>query len=197
MKILYTVILAGIMILGTSSDLPNTCDPQSEFNRLQVESADPVRDFELNIDFELSRFEGRSLRPFVAVWVENEKSESVRTLALWYNNNRWLPDLKRWYAKHFEKAQKPDFTDAVTGATRSAGKYTLKWDLKDDNGNPVEAGKYTVHIEAARERGTYQLISREIELNEEPKRIDLEGGIEIAMAVIEYVKVNPEITSSK
>lgn len=197
MKILYTVILAGIMILGTSSDLPNTCDPQSEFNRLQVESADPVRDFELNIDFELSRFEGRSLRPFVAVWVENEKSESVRTLALWYNNNRWLPDLKRWYAKHFEKAQKPDFTDAVTGATRSAGKYTLKWDLKDDNGIPVEAGKYTVHIEAARERGTYQLISREIELNEEPKRIDLEGGIEIAMAVIEYVKVNPEITSSK
>ena len=197
MKILYTVFLATILVLGTSSDILNSSGPESESGRLQTITADPVRDFELNIDFELSRFEGRSLRPFVAVWVENEKSESVRTLALWYNNNRWLPDLKRWYAKHFEKAQKPDFTDAVTGATRSAGKYTLKWDLKDDNGNPVEAGKYTVHIEAARERGTYQLISRELELNEEPKRIDLEGGIEIAMAVIEYVKVNPEITSSK
>lgn len=87
--------------------------------------ADPVGDFELNIELELSRFEGRSLRPFVAVWVENEKSEPVRTLAVWYNNNRWLPDLKRWYAKHFEKARKTDFVDAVTGATRSAGKYTL------------------------------------------------------------------------
>jgi len=197
MKILYTLILGGILIHGTSSDILNACDPQIEFSRMQIDTADPVRDFELNIEFELSRFEGRSPRPFVAIWVENEKSESIRTLALWYNNNRWLPDLKRWYAKHFEKVQKLDFTDAVTGATHSAGKYNLKWDLKDDNGNPVEAGKYTVHIEAARERGTYQLISREIELNEDPKRIDLEGGIEIASAVIEYIKVNPEITSSR
>ncbi len=197
MKILYTIILAGILVPGTSSDILNTCDTQSEFSGLQTGFADPVRDFELNIEFELSRFEGRSPRPFVAVWVENEKSESIRTLALWYNNNRWLPDLKRWYAKHFEKTQKQDFVDAVTGATRSAGKYTLLWDLKDDNGTPVEAGKYTVHIEAAREHGTYQLISREIELNDEPKRIDLEGGIEIASAVIEYVKANSEITSSR
>lgn len=197
MKIPYTVILAAILVLGTSSDILNTSGPESEFSRLQTDNAGPVGDFELYIELELSRFEGRSPRPFVAVWVENEKSEPVRTLAVWYNNNRWLPDLKRWYAKHFEKVQKPDFVDAVTGATRSAGKYTIKWDLKDDNGNPVEAGKYTVHIEAARERGTYQLISREIELNEDPKRIDLEGGVEIASAAIAYVKVNTEITSSR
>lgn len=196
MKILYSVILTGIMILGTSSDIINTSSPQSEFRRLQTDSADPVGDFELNIEFELSSFEGRSLRPFVAVWVENEKSESVRTLAVWYNNNRWLPDLKRWYAKHFEKVRKPDFVDAVTGATRSAGKYTLKWDLNDDNGNPVGAGKYTIHIEAARERGTYQLISREIELNDEPKTIDLEGGIEISSAALNYTRVNNSLTSN-
>ncbi len=195
MKILYTVILAAILILGTSSDILNTCEPQSEFSGLQIESADPVRDFELNIELELARFEGRSPRPFVAIWVENERSEPVRTLALWYNNNRWLPDLKRWYAKHFEKAQKQDFVDAVTGATRSAGKYNLNWDMKDDNGNPVEAGKYTVHIEAARERGTYQLISREIELNDEPKNIDLQGGIEISSAALIYTRVNNSLTS--
>lgn len=197
MKILYSIFLAGILLLGTSSDILNTSHLQVGFSGMQTDKANPVRDFELNIEFELSRFEGRSLRPFVAVWVENEKSETVRTLALWYNNNRWLPDLKRWYAKHFEKVQKPEFTDAVTGATRSAGKYSLKWDLCDDSGNTVEPGKYTVHIEAVRERGTYQLISREIELNEDPKRIDLGGGIEIASAAIEYVKVNREITSSK
>jgi len=175
----------------------NTRDTRTELSRSQIESTNPVRDFELNIELELSRFEGRSLRPFVAVWVENEKSEPVRTLALWYNNNRWLPDLKRWYAKHFEKLQKPVFTDAVSGATRSAGKYTIKWDMKDDSGNTVEPGKYTVYIEAVRERGTYQLINREIELNEDPKRIELEGGIEIASAFIEYVKLSPEITSSR
>lgn len=143
----------------------------------------------------MSRFGGRSLRPFVAVWVENEKSESIRTLALWYNNNRWLPDLKRWYAKHFELVQKPDFVDAVTGATRSAGKYTLKWDLIDDGGNAVVPGKYTVYIEAARERGTYQLISREIELNNEPKDIALEGGVEISSAALNYSRVNNSLTS--
>lgn len=197
MKILDIIILSGILVLGTSSDILNTRDTQSDFSRLQTGFADPVRNFEINIEFELARFEGRSARPFVAVWVENQKSESIRTLAVWYNNNRWLPDLKRWYAKHFEKTRKPDFVDAVTGATRSAGKYTIKWNLADDRGNTVEPGKYTVYIEAVRERGTYQLISREIELNEDPKRIDLEGGIEIASAVIEYVRLNPEITSSK
>jgi len=185
MKILYSIILAAILLPGTSYGMLNTRDTRTELSRSQIESTNPVRDFELNIELELSRFEGRSLRPFVAVWVENEKSEPVRTLALWYNNNRWLPDLKRWYAKHFEKLQKPVFTDAVSGATRSAGKYTIKWDMKDDSGNTV------------RERGTYQLINREIELNEDPKRIELEGGIEIASAFIEYVKLSPEITSSR
>ncbi|HPB13254.1 MAG TPA: DUF2271 domain-containing protein [Bacteroidales bacterium] len=197
MKILYSIILAAILLPGTSYGMLNTRDTRTELSRSQIESTNPVLDFELNIELELSRFEGRSLRPFVAVWVENEKSESVRTLALWYNNNRWLPDLKRWYAKHFEKLQKPVFTDAVSGATRSAGKYTIKWDMKDDSGNTVEPGKYTVYIEAVRERGTYQLINREIELNEDPKRIELEGGIEIASAFIEYVKLSPEITSSR
>jgi hypothetical protein len=197
MKILYSIILAAILVLGTSSGMLNTRDTRTELSRSQIESTNPVRDFELNIELELSRFGGRSLRPFVAVWVENDKSEPVRTLALWYNNNRWLPDLKRWYAKHFEKLQKPVFTDAVSGATRSAGKYTIKWDMKDDSGNTVEPGKYTVYIEAVRERGTYQLINREIELNEDPKRIELEGGIEIASAFIEYVKLSPEITSSR
>ncbi len=197
MKILYSIILAAILLPGTSYGMLNTRETRTELSRSQIESTNPVLDFELNIELELSRFEGRSLRPFVAVWVENEKSESVRTLALWYNNNRWLPDLKRWYAKHFEKLQKPVFTDAVSGATRSAGKYTIKWDMKDDSGNTVEPGKYTVYIEAVRERGTYQLINREIELNEDPKRIELEGGIEIASAFIEYVKLSPEITSSR
>jgi thiamine biosynthesis lipoprotein len=147
-------------------------------------------DHVLNIEFELTRFPGRSLRPYVAVWVENEKSEPVRTLALWFNNYRWLPDLRRWYAKHYEKAQQYDFMQSITSATRSAGKYTLNWDLKDNNGKPVKSGKYTVCIEASREHGTYQLISKEIELNKKPQRIDIEGGTEISSATLDYTRVN-------
>lgn len=151
---------------------------------------EPASDYELNIEFELTRFPGRSLRPYVAVWVENEESEPVRTLALWFNNNRWLPDLRRWYSKHYEKAQQYDFMQSVTSATRSAGKYTLNWDLKDNNGKPVKSGKYTVCIEVSREHGTYQLISKEIELNKKLQRIDMEGGIEISSAVLDYTRVN-------
>jgi hypothetical protein len=44
----------------------------------------------------------------------------------------------------------------VATATRPAGKYTLKWDGKDNAGKPVKPGKYTVILEAAREHGTYQ-----------------------------------------
>lgn len=147
-------------------------------------------DYELNIEIELSRFEGMSLRPYVAVWIENENSEPVRTLALWYNNNRWLPDLRRWYTKNYSRTQDYGFMQTVTSATRSAGRYSLKWDMRDDNTKPVGPGKYTVFIEACRERGTYQLMNSELDLKKNPLRIDLGGGIEVSSAVIEYRKVD-------
>ncbi len=152
--------------------------------------SEKLTDFELKIEIELARFEGRSLRPYVAVWVEDENSVPVRTLALWFNNYRWLPDLRRWYAKHYEKSQQFDFMQSVTSATRSAGKYSLYWDLTDDNNRTVKPGKYTVHIEASRERGTYQLMSKEIELNNKAKRLDITGGVEVTSAALDYSKVN-------
>lgn len=151
---------------------------------------DADAEYELNIELELSRFEGRSLRPYVAVWVEDENSETVRTLALWYNNNRWLPDLRRWYTKNFSRTQDFGFMQTVTSATRSAGKYSLKWDLRDDNGKAVKRGKYTVYIEACRERGTYQLMNSELDLRKNPMRIDMGGGVEVSSAVIEYKKAD-------
>ncbi len=146
-------------------------------------------DFELHIEFELSLFQGRSRRPYVAVWVENEQSEPVRTLALWFNDNRWLPDLKRWYAKNYKYTQQYDFMQSITSATRSAGKYILNWDLMDDNGSTVKPGKYTVYIEATREHGTYQLTKKDIDLDKYPQRIDMGGGIEVSSAIINYHKV--------
>jgi len=147
-------------------------------------------DFELAINIELARFEGRSHRPFVAVWVENKKKESVRNISLWFNKPRWLPDLKHWYSKNYSN-QKPGQMESISSATRSAGKYTLKWDGKDDEGNPVKSGKYTIYIEAAREHGTYQLIKHEIDWNGKPQQIDLEGGVEITSASLDYHQITP------
>src|SRR5262249_44326721 len=110
------------------------------------------------------------------------KTAFRRTLALWYQKPRWLPELKAWSRAHRLRAMAgtTDLTGSVSSATRPAGKYTLKWDGKDNQGKLVKPGKYTVFIEAAREHGTYQLMRQEIDFNGEPKQFNLTGNVEIA-----------------
>jgi thiamine biosynthesis lipoprotein ApbE len=157
-------------------------DNESETNELAA-------DFEVDIEFALTRFQGRSPRPYISIWVENEKMENVRTLALWFNNYRWLPDLRRWYSKNYELTQQYDFMQSVTSATRPSGNYTIKWDGLDTQGKPQKSGKFTIYIEAAREHGTYQLIKKELELNRKFQQFEIPGGVEISSAVINYHKV--------
>ncbi|WP_080056112.1 DUF2271 domain-containing protein [Spirosoma aerolatum] len=135
---------------------------------------------ELQITLELARFEGRSHRPFVAIWVEDESGKPVRQLALWYNKPRWLHDLREWYSLQTDKAT------SVTSATRSPGEYTLVWDGKDDDGQYVKQGKYTILIEAAREHGSYQLIRQTMDFNGKVKQQPLTGNVEITAAALDY-----------
>lgn len=146
---------------------------------------------ELTINLELSKFEGRFRRPFVAIWIENSNKETVRTLALWFNKPKWLPDLKSWYSKNYASynTSQSDIT-TISSATRPPGEYALKWDMKDDKGNVVPPGKYTVYIEAAREHGTYQLIKQEIDCRNKSQIIKLKGNVEIMAASLEYKKNN-------
>lgn len=147
------------------------------------------KSYELNISFELARFEGRFRRPFVAVWVEDSKKNTVKTLALWYNKPRWLPDLKEWYRKNNGKYS-PETKDIATisSATRPPGSYILKWDGKDEEGKIVEADTYTIYIEAAREHGTYQLIKQEVVCKGKPQEWVLKGNEEVTAATISYKK---------
>ncbi len=143
----------------------------------------------LTINLELNTFEGRFRRPFVAVWIENNKKETVRTVALWFNKHKWLPDLKSWYHKNYSMYNTANMSmSSISSATRPPGAYALKWDMKDDKGNPVPPGKYTVYIEAAREHGTYQIIKQEIECKNKSQVITLKGNVEIAAASLEYTK---------
>ena len=135
---------------------------------------------ELLIDIELPRFEGRSHRPFVAVWVEDEAGKPVRQLALWYNKARWLPELRAWYNLNTDDAV------SIASATRSPGQYTLAWDGKDDGGQFVKQGKYTILIEAAREHGSHQLIHQTMDFNGKTKQQPLNGNVEIASAALDY-----------
>lgn len=137
---------------------------------------------ELTINIELARFMFGARRPYVAVWIEGKDHHPVRSLALWYQKPRYLSDLRSWS----RYVQGSKFSPSITSATRSPGKYTLKWDGKDDQGNPLKEGSYFVNIEAAREHGTYQFMRQEMDFSGTPKQVELRGNTEIASATLDY-----------
>jgi hypothetical protein len=147
---------------------------------------------ELGITLELAQLGGFARRPYVAVWIEDKDKFPVRTLALWYQKERWLPDLRGWYRDDRMRAMAEgnEIAASIASATRAPGKYTLKWDGKDNAGKPVKPGKYTVNIEAAREHGTYQIMRQEMELDGKPKQFQLSGNQEISSAAIDYRKAH-------
>ena len=92
--------------------------------------------------FDLAQIGGNARRPYVAVWIEDKDNFPVRTLALWYQKHRWLPDLRAWYRgdRMRAMAEGSEITPGVSSATRPAGKYTVKWDGKDNAGKLVKPG---------------------------------------------------------
>jgi thiamine biosynthesis lipoprotein ApbE len=141
---------------------------------------------ELTVTLDLARQMGR--RPYVAVWIENADHVPVRTLALWFDKQRYLPELRAWYRADRLRslADGTTIVTAVSSATRSPGKYTLTWDGKDQQGKPVPAGTYTVVIEAAREHGTYQITRQDMIFSAAPAHADLPGNAEIAAMSLDY-----------
>jgi thiamine biosynthesis lipoprotein len=148
--------------------------------------------YELSLAIELSLIEGyRVHRPYVAVWIEDEEHAPVRTIALWFGKYKYLRELRAWSREEEMRSVSEDthVMNSVSSATRPPGKYTFKWDGRDDFGNLVKAGKYTVMIEAAREHGSYQLMHQEIDFNASPKQFQLPGDVEIASATLDYHKI--------
>jgi len=145
--------------------------------------------YELVVNLELAQIEGPYRRPFVAIWVVDKDKNPVRTLTVWYNKPRWLHDLRAWYSANYSKFNPEAGTiGSVSSATRPAGKYAIKWDGKDDKGELVKTGTYTINIEVAREHGSYQLTTQEIKINNKTTKIDIAGNPEVAGASIEVKK---------
>ncbi len=155
-------------------------------------AADNAPGYEMKVDFELDKPEAeRYLRPYVAIWIEDKDDFPVRTLSLWLLKGekglRWLPDLKRWSRsdKTRRLADTTDIVPLISSATRNPGKYSVTWDGLDDSKKPLPAGEYTLYIEAAREKGTYQIMKHAFKVGE-PFKKDLEGNIEVKGATIDY-----------
>jgi len=178
-------------LLKEDKSTPATASATATNTASSPKTADKTWDpnYELAISLELATAEGmRVHRPFVAVWVVDADKKPVKQIALWYNKPRWLNEMPAWYAAFAESfsAGNPSFS-STTSATRSAGKYSLKWDGRDDKGNLVKQGNYTIFIEAAREHGGYHLMEQAITATKAQK-FELSGNTEVAAASLEIRK---------
>ena len=110
---------------------------------------------------------GRMPNPYVAVWIENAAGAAVRSISLNYQagrGDRYLPDLTRW----FRTAKATAAVETISSATRVPGAYKIVWDGMDDKHAPVPQGDYFVCVEAARERGPYELVREQVTIGNAP-----------------------------
>jgi thiamine biosynthesis lipoprotein ApbE len=147
--------------------------------------------YELTVNVELPQPQGfGARRPYLAIWVEDKDRFPVRTLAVWFNKARWLNELRAWYRddRLRSMSEGTEILNSVTSATRSPGKYTFKWDGKDNAGKPVKAGRYTILVEAAREHGGYSLDRHQIDFNGQPSQAQLPPDAELGVVSLDYHK---------
>jgi len=146
---------------------------------------------ELSVDFEILTQSGAAKRPFIAIWIEDADKFPLRTLALWYHEDRWLTESKAWYRadRLRSMSESSSVVRSIGAATRPPGKYTIKWDGKDNAGNAVKPGTYTVLLECVREHGTYQLIRQEMRFTGAAQHFDFKPGSELGPVSFDYRKV--------
>ena len=144
-------------------------------------------DFQVTVSLELPKIAGggRYRKPYVAIWIENTDEKIVRTVTVWGNKPRWLPELTGWWK--LAKGDQ-DFVKTITKATRNPGKYDVVWDGKDDKGNPLPRGTYTIKVEVHREHGKHLYQSGKIVCEGEIATDTFEKNAESEAVVVAYGK---------
>jgi len=122
-------------------------------------------------------------RPYVAVWVEDANAKRVRTVAVWGNAPKYLPDLPEWWKL---AQQDQAWAATVTRATRPAGQHRIAWDGLDDQGKPLPSGTYTVFLEVNRQRGSHAIGSTKIDCNRLPAQAVIPASAEYGQATLSF-----------
>lgn len=139
---------------------------------------------ELQIELALPKLDARRYeRPYVAVWVEDDKGAHVATLALWGRNRRWVSELTNWWKADPEARNR---VDAIGRASRGPGEYRLSWNGTDDAGSAVAAGDYTVVIEVSREHGGHTTARQKIACRAKAASAEFTANKELANATLRY-----------
>ncbi|WP_444996313.1 DUF2271 domain-containing protein [Aliikangiella sp. IMCC44359] len=117
-------------------------------------------------------------RPYVAVWLETEKRKGVHTIAVWYEQDDWLKDMRQWWRKLGKKG-KHQF-DAVSSATKKPNQYRINWDFKDSSNQLIPAGTYYLNFEASREEGGRDFLRQKISIGKnQSQSFELKGDYEL------------------
>jgi thiamine biosynthesis lipoprotein len=122
-------------------------------------------------------------RPYVAVWVEDSNSKRVRTVTVWGNAPKYLPDLPEWWKLAQQDQQ---WASTVTRATRAAGHYRIAWDGLDDQGKGLPTGVYTIFLEVNRQRGTHGIQSGKIVCDRSPATGTIPAAPEFGQSNLSY-----------
>jgi len=123
-------------------------------------------------------------RPYVAIWIEDEKRQPVRTIQLWVGEDEWLKDLRSWWRKVGRNDRA--VVDAVTSATRPVGQYRFSWDGLDQQGKRVEQGNYTFYVEVVREHGGRNYLRQKIQFAEQDFKLTLQPTEETGLINLHY-----------
>ncbi len=139
----------------------------------------------VDFEFELPKIDtSMYARPYVALWIEDEKRKPVKTIQLWVGKDEWLKDLRSWWRKvgRYDR----ELVDAVTSATRPAGQYRFVWDGTNDDGQRLEQGDYTLHVEVVREHGGRNYLRQKIQLADKEARYQIKPTVETGVITVNY-----------
>lgn len=139
---------------------------------------------EVSLSFEILNPQTKSRRsyrrPYVAVWIEDDQGNDVRTLALWIERQRWLRDLRKWYRIH---RRDKELIATISRATRRPGVYELVWNGRSNEGEDLPTGNYVLCMEVAREHGTHQMMRAPFR-TEANQTITMESNVEVRGATV-------------
>jgi hypothetical protein len=129
-------------------------------------------------------------RPFVAVWLEDVNRKPIKTLAVWYDDETWLKDMRQWWRKLGRQIHNSQGFDGLSGATQKPGNYSVAWDGRDSKGEKVDLNEVLLNIEMVREEGDRTYIRQSVILTKDTagNTIIIPADGEIGQATIQLAK---------
>lgn len=107
-------------------------------------------------------------RNIVAIWIENNQGEFVKTLLAYAQTQK--THLNTWQASTLAVGEEFNTTDAITGATKTShNTRTCTWDCTDYNGLVVPDGTYYVWMELTDKNSTGNYSSFSFTKDENPE----------------------------